>query len=78
MIGLKMITVSKYRLVKGAENLIREVGYNGKITKSQEMIDVSYKQFITPADKEWVEFVYLEGILMESDIEAINRNIEKK
>ena len=29
-------------------------------------------------DKEWVEFVYLEGILMESDIEAINRNIEKK
>ena len=78
MIGLKMITVSKYRLVKGAENLIREVGYNGKIIKSQEMIDVSYKQFITPADKEWVEFVYLEGILMESDIEAINRNIEKK
>ena len=42
------------------------------------MIDISYKQFITPADKEWVEFVYLEGILMESDIEAINRNIDKK
>ncbi|MEI3234742.1 MAG: hypothetical protein V8S33_10175 [Intestinibacter bartlettii] len=55
MIGLKMVTISKYRLVKGAENLIREVGYNGKITKSQEMINVSYKQFITPADKEWVE-----------------------
>ena len=73
-----MITVSKYRLVKGCEKLIKEVGYEGKIIKSQEMIDVSYNQFITPADKEWVEFVYLEGILMESDIEAINRNIDKK
>ena len=78
MRGLQMITVSKYRLVKGYEKLIKEVGYEGKITKSQEMIDISYKQFITPADKEWVEFVYLEGILMESDIEAINRNIDKK
>ena len=78
MRGLQMITVSKYRLVKGCEKLIKEVGYEGKIIKSQEMIDISYKQFITPADKEWVEFVYLEGILMESDIEAINRNIDKK
>ena len=28
---------------------------------------------MTPSDKDWVEFIYLEGILMESDIEAIDK-----
>lgn len=78
MPNLNLITVSEYNLTREYKKLIEEVGYKGEIKKRQLNIDIKCKkELITPIDEDWVEFVYLEGLLMESDIEAIKEYINK-
>lgn len=67
------INIKHYDMVDGYDELIAKVGYKGIIMKSQSNIDILDKHLMTPSDKDWVEFIYLEGILMESDIEAIDK-----
>lgn len=74
MRGLGLISIKEYSLVKGYDKLIKKVGYNGEISRSNYNVDITYDKLMTPGDKDWIEFVYLEGILMESDIESIKRN----
>ncbi|MBC6003624.1 MAG: CRISPR-associated helicase Cas3' [Paeniclostridium sordellii] len=62
-----------YDMVDGYDELVAKVGYEGLVIKSQRNIDILDKHLMTPSDKDWVDFIYLEGILMESDIEAIDK-----
>lgn len=67
------INIKKYNMVDIADELVDKVGYKGVLIKSQSNIDILDKHLMTPSDEDWAEFVYLEGLLMESDIEAINK-----
>ncbi len=67
------INLGSYELVKESEELLRKIGYKDSVKNSGGNEDILDKHLITPVDKEWVDFVYLEGSLMEADIEAIKR-----
>lgn len=67
------INLGEYEFVKEYGNLLKEVGYEESVKGSGNNEDILDRHLITPVDKEWVDFVYLEGSLMEADIEAIKR-----
>lgn len=67
------INTKHYDMIDGYRELISKIGYEGGIIKSQSNIDILDKHLMTPSDKEWIDFIYLEGLLMESDIEAIDK-----
>lgn len=67
------INITSYDMVDGYDELVDKVGYKGVVIKSQNNMDILDKHLMTPSDKDWVDFIYLEGILMESDIEAIDK-----
>lgn len=67
------INIGYYDFVDEYEELINQIGYIGKVDKSGGNIGFIDKNLLTPIDDDWANFVYLEGCLMEADVEAIKR-----
>ncbi len=66
------IVVDKYKLHKNYKMCLYELGFNKKVEDEGENIKIKYKEIISPKNKEWDDFLYIVGTLMEADIEAIN------
>lgn len=65
--------IDKYKLHKNYLKLINKYGFNKRISKlSGEGIVIKGNEIINPSNDNWNTFLLIVGLLMESDIEAIN------
>ena len=69
--------IDEFQFVDGYEKLMKDIGYLEVIKKENNAMGFLDKNLMTPVDKDWIEFVYIEGILMESDVQAI-KNVKER
>lgn len=66
------IEINEFELHKNYKLSLYELGFNNDVLTKGKDIVISYKDIISPKNKEWNDFLYIVGTLMEADIEAIN------
>ena len=65
------LKIREYNLHHKYKNILQKYGFNKDIKSNGESIMIGYNDVIKPNSKNWDVFLYLVGVLMESDIEAI-------
>lgn len=73
--------IDKYKLHKNTKKLINTYGFKDEISNiSGEEIVIKGNEIINPSSEDWNTFLLIVGLLMESDIEAINtyKNLNNK
>lgn len=65
------LKIHEYQLHNNYKTDLLTYGFDGDITKSGNMIRIKDRDIIKPNNKNWCDFIYLTGVAMESDIEAI-------
>lgn len=65
------LKIRKYKLHNKSTQVLSEYGFNRNIRLKDENVTMSYNDVIKPNNTNWDTFLYLVGVLMESDIEAI-------
>ena len=55
--------------------ILGEYGLNEKIISKSSDVVIKDKDIITPKHKDWTTLLYLVGLFMEVEIQAINENI---
>lgn len=70
--------ISEYKLHNTYKILLHTYGFEKHIKSDDKNILINNKDIITPASNQWVNFLYLTGLLMETEIEAINNYIDSK
>ena len=65
------LKIREYSLHHKYKNVLQKYGFNKDIKSNGESIMIGYNDVIKPNSKNWDVFLYLVGVLMESDIEAI-------
>ena len=68
-----LIKISEYELHNKYKTILDEYGFLSDIISKDNILSIYPNEIITPHSKDWNEFLYLVGILMESDIESINK-----
>lgn len=64
-------TVKNYKFKKGTRIALKKYGFKEKLNLKDNNRSFTDKHIYTPLNKEWIKFVYIMGLLMESDIGAI-------
>lgn len=70
--------IDVYKIDNTYLKYLRNYGFDKNILNEGKNILISNKDIITPASKEYTDFLYLEGLLMETEIQAINDYIHLK
>lgn len=65
------LKICEYELHDNYKTDLFTYGFKGDIKNNGNMIQIRNKDIIKPNNKKWCDFVYLAGVAMESDIEAI-------
>lgn len=68
--------IDAYKLHNTYKKCLQEYGFTYEIEDSGIHKLINTKDIINPSSDEWVEFLYLEGLFMETEIQAINDYIE--
>ncbi|GAA0077579.1 CRISPR-associated helicase/endonuclease Cas3 [Clostridium sp. CTA-5] len=66
------IEVCDFKLHKNYKLCLYELGFIENIEEEGHNLKINYKQILSPKNDNWNDFLYVIGILMEADIEAIN------
>lgn len=66
------IEICKFKLHRNYKLCLTELGFTEKIEEEGQNLKIKYKQIISPKNNNWNDFLYIMGVLMEADIEAIN------
>lgn len=64
-----------WELTNNYKEILGEYGLNEKITSKSSDVVIKDKDIITPKHKDWTTLLYLVGLFMEVEIQAINENI---
>ena len=66
------IKISQYELHNKYKSILSKYGFNQDDLKaSDELVTIKPNEVMDAGDKQWHEFLYLVGILMESDIDSL-------
>lgn len=64
--------IQEYKLHNKTIELLKEYGFTQDICTYNKQIKIKENEIMTPTHKDWNIFLIITGVLMESDIEAIN------
>lgn len=68
-------STGEWSLCDSAKEILNEYGLNKEITYDSSDILIKDNDIITPKHKDWTTLLYLVGLFMEVEIQAINENI---
>jgi len=68
--------INEYKLHNTYKKLLKDYGLHIDIKDYGKNILIKNKDVMTPENKSWTDFLYLTGLFMEVEIEAINTYIE--
>lgn len=66
------IEIDEFKLHKNYKLCLHELRFSEGIKEEGKNLRINYKKILSPKNNNWNDFLYIMGILMESDIQSIN------